>query len=587
MAYSKIVKIATGESNIFTVNFALGFINQFDIKAHVVGENDGLGAPIYRDITFITNTMLAISGDIVPSNTQVEFTRTVSKTVLQVNYSEGAGITEKNLDKMQLQSIMIAHEIFDSMLQEAVDRDEAIRLVEEKLADIRTEDGRLQPGIVTAESLSPDLYINQIQVNDAINSKINKDFSNIEVGWIRALIDAPKTTDLLDYAKRDEFYRHEMAMGNPHGVTKDQVGLDQVDNTSDLDKPISTATQAALDTKASVEDVAGFATQAELDLHTGNTSNPHAVSKAQVGLGNVDNTTDLLKPISTATQNALNLKADASALAAKADVSALALKADITYVDSEIAGIDVSIPAPQLTRFIANGTFTKPAGAKFITVMAMGGGGGGGGGRRGANTVNRQGGFGGHAGEFRIRRFAASDVDASVAVTIGNGGTGGAAGALADTDGSPGLPGGTTSFGTLLRAYGGAGGLGGILGSATVINGIDGDAGGGGQGGWRDAVNAGSTGGNGGQGSYYSNPVPGGTGVAASPGNPGTNAPILPGFLNGGSGGAGGTGNGYGGGTGGAPGGGGGGGGATNATGTNSQPGGNGARGEVLVIVEF
>lgn len=38
---------------------------------------------------------------------------------------------------------------------------------------------------------------------------------------------------------------------NPHEVTKVQIGLGNVDNTSDLDKPISTATQAALDGKAS------------------------------------------------------------------------------------------------------------------------------------------------------------------------------------------------------------------------------------------------------------------------------------------------------------------------------------------------
>ncbi len=38
------------------------------------------------------------------------------------------------------------------------------------------------------------------------------------------------------------------------------------------------------------------------------------VTKAQVGLGNVDNTADANKPISTATQTALNLKADTSTL---------------------------------------------------------------------------------------------------------------------------------------------------------------------------------------------------------------------------------------------------------------------------------
>lgn len=40
--------------------------------------------------------------------------------------------------------------------------------------------------------------------------------------------------------------------------------------------------------------------------HLSDTSNPHNVTKAQIGLGNVDNTSDLDKPISSATQNALN-----------------------------------------------------------------------------------------------------------------------------------------------------------------------------------------------------------------------------------------------------------------------------------------
>ena len=47
-----------------------------------------------------------------------------------------------------------------------------------------------------------------------------------------------------------------------------------------------------------------------LSNHIGNTSNPHSVTKAQVGLGNVDNTSDLDKPISTATQEAIDGKQD-------------------------------------------------------------------------------------------------------------------------------------------------------------------------------------------------------------------------------------------------------------------------------------
>lgn len=51
---------------------------------------------------------------------------------------------------------------------------------------------------------------------------------------------------------------------------------------------------------------------ATLTSHTGNTSNPHGVTKVQVGLGNVDNTSDANKPVSTATQTALDTKAPVS-----------------------------------------------------------------------------------------------------------------------------------------------------------------------------------------------------------------------------------------------------------------------------------
>lgn len=88
-------------------------------------------------------------------------------------------------------------------------------------------------------------------------------------------------------------------------LDKSDIGLNNVDNTSDISKPISTLTQAALDTKA---------LDVDLDSHTSNTNNPHSVTKSQVGLSSVDNTSDIGKPISTATQTALNLKRDVISL---------------------------------------------------------------------------------------------------------------------------------------------------------------------------------------------------------------------------------------------------------------------------------
>lgn len=95
-------------------------------------------------------------------------------------------------------------------------------------------------------------------------------------------------------------YLHsQKTSGNPHNVNKSDVGLGNVDNTSDTDKPVSTLQATAIGV-----------VQTNLDDHEADTSNPHAVTKAQVGLGDVDNTSDLSKPISTATQTALNGKAD-------------------------------------------------------------------------------------------------------------------------------------------------------------------------------------------------------------------------------------------------------------------------------------
>lgn len=52
--------------------------------------------------------------------------------------------------------------------------------------------------------------------------------------------------------------------------------------------------------------------QKQISDHLARIDNPHATTKAQVGLGNVENTSDANKPISIATQNALNAKASLS-----------------------------------------------------------------------------------------------------------------------------------------------------------------------------------------------------------------------------------------------------------------------------------
>lgn len=52
-----------------------------------------------------------------------------------------------------------------------------------------------------------------------------------------------------DTIARNLIYNHKEDTDNPHGVTAEQIGLGNVDNTSDLEKPISNAMQDALDKK--------------------------------------------------------------------------------------------------------------------------------------------------------------------------------------------------------------------------------------------------------------------------------------------------------------------------------------------------
>lgn len=74
-----------------------------------------------------------------------------------------------------------------------------------------------------------------------------------------------------------------------------------------------------------------------IDTHVANSENPHGVTKAQVGLGNVDNTSDADKPVSTAQQAALNLKQN-SAISVEG-ITATTVEGALAELDSAIDGV--------------------------------------------------------------------------------------------------------------------------------------------------------------------------------------------------------------------------------------------------------
>lgn len=107
--------------------------------------------------------------------------------------------------------------------------------------------------------------------------------------------------DLLEIIRTNKtaFDNHVADQTNPHAVTKLQVGLGNADDTNDMDKPVSTAQAKAIKT-----------VQDDVTTHKGDTDNPHGVTKAQVGLSNADNTSDVNKPVSTAQAAAIKVVQD-------------------------------------------------------------------------------------------------------------------------------------------------------------------------------------------------------------------------------------------------------------------------------------
>jgi hypothetical protein len=132
-----------------------------------------------------------------------------------------------------------------------------------------------------------------------------------------AFIKCNDNFDELDFTKQDELVSgtniktiEGQSLIGPGNIdlTKSDVGLGNVDNTSDVNKPISSATQTALNAKQDTL-VSGTnikTIEGQSLIGPGNID----LTKSDVGLSNVDNTSDVNKPISSATQTALNAKQD-------------------------------------------------------------------------------------------------------------------------------------------------------------------------------------------------------------------------------------------------------------------------------------
>ena len=134
-----------------------------------------------------------------------------------------------------------------------------------------------------------------VEMFNKLNSGLNGDITNA-LNEAKAYTDAAKTAlnklisdesrarQAADTTITNNLNAHINNKSNPHGVTKAQVGLGDVQNLAPANMPVSTAQATAIaDAKA-----AGTKAQTDLNTHANRKDNPHNVTRAQLGLATTD-----------------------------------------------------------------------------------------------------------------------------------------------------------------------------------------------------------------------------------------------------------------------------------------------------------
>jgi hypothetical protein len=180
-------------------------------------------------------------------------------------------------------------ELADDIAQEVVDRNSAIAAaktelttaINKEVSDRKAADTQVRTDLEAAvELVAEDLRGADTTLQNNITKEVND--RKGEITRVEKLIsDEAATRAQADTTVNAKVDSHIGNKANPHEVTKAQVGLGNVNNTSDADKPVSTAQATAIaEAKA-----AGTLAQTNLTTHLQDKSNPHQVTRDQLGMG--------------------------------------------------------------------------------------------------------------------------------------------------------------------------------------------------------------------------------------------------------------------------------------------------------------
>lgn len=205
-------------------------------------------------------------------------------TTLPKQISDETAAREASIDGLQEN---IAQEVVDRNAAIANAKTELTTAINKEVSDRKSADDALKEELkAVIEAEKEELSGADITLQNNITKEVND--RKGEITRVEKLIsDEAATRAQADTDTNAKIDSHIANKSNPHGVTKAQVGLGNVNNTSDADKPVSTAQATAIaDAKA-----AGTNAQTNLTTHTRDTSNPHQVNRDQIGLGSTQEIT--------------------------------------------------------------------------------------------------------------------------------------------------------------------------------------------------------------------------------------------------------------------------------------------------------
>ena len=238
------------------------------------------------------------------SNLKDAYNLTVSETVKSVNKTESSLQAQENVRYLN----------------------EHQRKANE-LERIANENARIAAEVERKDTF--DTLVDSEVIEQTVVQEVANEFQQIESTYANRLLSTEqqlaetlnKSAITLSHMFADNTVRDTYFIANPTELTEQlfiKVGTGYQQrlsgswqaSTAIVAEQLSATSQPIVDTGNYFATDNTNAALQELGAHKASSENPHGVTKAQVGLGNVDNTSDANKPVSTAVQTALNLKAN-------------------------------------------------------------------------------------------------------------------------------------------------------------------------------------------------------------------------------------------------------------------------------------